>query len=178
MAPAGEIDTSAPDGVAEYCEAVWPRLVGGLAMHCGDRMVAEEIAQESLVRLWQHWDRISAGGSTDGWVWTVALNLSRSRLRRRSAERRARARMDHDRDNNDDERDSADALAVREAVRSLPDRQRTAVVLRFFADLSVADTAETMGCAEGTVSAHTHKALKSLGAALVDEAAEGGFHHG
>jgi RNA polymerase sigma-70 factor (sigma-E family) len=177
MAPAGEIDTSAPDGVTEYCEAVWPRLVGGLAMHCDDRMVAEEIAQETLVRLWQHWDRISAGGSTDGWVWTVALNLSRSRLRRRSAERRARARMGHDRDNNA-ERDSADALAVREAVRSLPDRQRAAVVLRFFADLSVADTAETMGCAEGTVSAHTHKALKWLSAALGDEIAEGGLRHG
>jgi RNA polymerase sigma factor (sigma-70 family) len=85
--------------------------------------------------------------------------------------------MGHDRDNNA-ERDSADALAVREAVRSLPDRQRAAVELRFFADQSEADTAETMGCAEGTVSAHTHKALKSLRAALGDEIAEGGLRHG
>ena len=34
-----------------YCETMWPKLVGGLALHCGDRMVAEELAQEALVRL-------------------------------------------------------------------------------------------------------------------------------
>jgi RNA polymerase sigma-70 factor (sigma-E family) len=155
-----------------YCEAMWPRLVGGVALHCGDRLVAEEIAQETLVRLWQRWDRISTGPSIDGWVWTVAMNLARSRSRRRAAERRARTRLENERAA--DLVDSAEVIAVREAVLALPERQRTAVVLRFFADLSVADVAAAMGCAEGTVSAHTHKAAQALRARLGEAVPEGG----
>lgn len=151
-----------------YCEALWPRLVGGLALHCGDRMVAEELAQEALVRLWQRWDRMGRARdrSPDGWVWTVALNLSRSKLRRRGAERRARARRGPDPATTADEPSRADVLAVRDAIRQLPDRQRTAVVLRYYADLPVSEVAQAMGCAEGTVSSHTHKALATLGVAL------------
>jgi RNA polymerase sigma-70 factor (sigma-E family) len=154
-----------------YCESMWPRLVGGLALHCGDRMVAEELAQEALVRLWQRWDAVSSKGNPDGWLWTVALNLSRSKRRRRTAEQRARVRMGQTPVVTDDA-PTADAVAVRDAVSALPDRQRVAVTLRYFAGLSIRQTAEAMSCAEGTVAAHTHKALDSLRDALGDEITE------
>lgn len=146
--------------LTEYCRALWPRLVGGLSLHCGEPAVAEELAQETLVRVWQRWDTIRSRDSRDGWVWTVALNLSRSRYRRTMAARRARARLGP-------EPDQVDLtvevdLAVREAVADLPPRQRAAIVLRHFADLSIAGTAGVMGCAEGTVGAHTNKAMKAL----------------
>jgi len=64
--------------------------------------------------------------------------------------------------------DHADRLAVRAAVAGLPDRQRAALVLRYFADLSLADTAEAMGCAPGTVKALTHQALAGLRSRLGD----------
>ena len=51
---------------------------------------------------------------------------------------------------------------VRRALAALPRRQRTAVVLRFFLDLSEADTADAMGCSIGTVKSTTHKALAAL----------------
>jgi RNA polymerase sigma-70 factor (ECF subfamily) len=51
---------------------------------------------------------------------------------------------------------------LREILTDLPDRQREAIVLRFFEDMSVEETARTMQCAEGTVKATVHQALRSL----------------
>jgi RNA polymerase sigma factor (sigma-70 family) len=51
---------------------------------------------------------------------------------------------------------------LRATLADLPDRQREAVVLRFFEDLSVEETAAAMKCAEGTVKATVHQALRSL----------------
>ena len=52
--------------------------------------------------------------------------------------------------------------ALRLTLAELPDRQREALVLRFFEDLSVEETAKAMGCAAGTVKATVHQALRSL----------------
>jgi len=170
----GSADDADRPELRAYCETMWPQLVGGLALHCGDRMVAEELAQEALVRLWQRWEAVSSSGSPDGWLWTVALNLSRSKRRRRTAEQRARVCVDQTAMPADD---SAEAVATRDAVAALPDRQRAAVTLRYFAGLSIRETAEAMKCAEGTVAAHTHKALRSLRDALGDEITEEVMQH-
>jgi len=62
---------------------------------------------------------------------------------------------------------------VRAGLRALPDRQRLAVVLRYFADLSVADTAAAIGCPEGTVKTLTREAIRALrGAGLIAEPVE------
>jgi RNA polymerase sigma factor (sigma-70 family) len=53
-------------------------------------------------------------------------------------------------------------VAVRSAVAALPPRQRAALVLRYYGGLSLAETAETLGCAEGTVKSLTHKAIAAL----------------
>jgi RNA polymerase sigma factor (sigma-70 family) len=58
--------------------------------------------------------------------------------------------------------DAADRLAVRAAVASLPPRQRAVLVLRYFDDLSVADAAAALDCAEGTVKSLTHQAIAAL----------------
>jgi RNA polymerase sigma factor (sigma-70 family) len=58
--------------------------------------------------------------------------------------------------------DTASALAVRHAVAQLPVRQRSALVLRYFADLSVAETADAMRCPEGTVKTLTRQAILAL----------------
>jgi RNA polymerase sigma factor (sigma-70 family) len=63
---------------------------------------------------------------------------------------------------------SVDRAEMVWAVRSLPDRQREVVVLRFFLDLSVAETARLLGASEGTVKSHTDRALKSLRERLTD----------
>ncbi len=157
----------ADQDLTEYCDRMWPRLVGGLALQCGDRGVAEDLAQETLVRVWQHWDDLAARPSRDGWVWTVAMNLSKSRWRRRAAERRARDRSFETTD--EPAVDVAERVAVRRAVAELPERQRAAVVLRYYVGLPIKDVAAAMGCAEGTVGAHTSKALVRLGDILGED---------
>ena len=68
--------------------------------------------------------------------------------------------------------DTTDAIAVRDAVRALPTRQREVIVARFYLRLDVAETASVLGCREGTVKAHTFKALANLRAAGLLDASE------
>lgn len=149
------------EGVTAFCERLRPRLVGALGLHTGDPALAEELAQEALARAWARWPRVRDMDRPEAWVYRVAFNLVRSHWRRRRAERRANERTAR-RPAETLDADHGSALAVREAVAALPERQRRAVVCRFYADLSVAETAEALGCAGGTVKALTHKAVGAL----------------
>jgi RNA polymerase sigma-70 factor (sigma-E family) len=142
-----------------FCRELHPRLVGALALHCGDRDVAAELAQETLARVWERWPTVERMDSPEAWAFRVAFNLAASRYRRRAAERRAHDRLGPV---DDHAADVADALAVRAAVAALPCRQRSALVLRYFADLSVERTAEVLGCAPGTVKSLTSQAIAAL----------------
>jgi RNA polymerase sigma-70 factor (sigma-E family) len=141
--------------------ALHPRLVGGLTLQCGDAALAEELAQETLARVWRRWDDVRVHPSPQAWTWRVALNLTASWFRRRAAERRATSRLGPPAVEVPAP-DVADRLAVRAAVAGLPSRQRAVLVLRFFDDLSVADAALALGCAPGTVKSLTHQAIAGL----------------
>jgi RNA polymerase sigma factor (sigma-70 family) len=96
----------------------------------------------------------------DGWVYVVAMNQLRDRWRRGERRReRAPELADGAADNTSA---VVTRLSVREAIATLPARQRQAVVLRYLADLSLADVADAMGCATGTVKATLHQAMQSM----------------
>lgn len=141
-----------------------PRLTA-LAVALVGTAEAEEIAQEALLRAHRAWRRIERYDRPGAWVRRVALNLATSRRRRLSNEARALARSAR-----------ATPLAtpppeVEEVwahVRSLPERQATAIALYYLDDLSIADLAAVMGCAEGTAKAHLHKARQALARRLDD----------
>lgn len=147
--------------LAAFCAVEHPRLVRLLALYVGSVPVAEELAQDSVARLCEHWPRVAAMANRRAWLTRVALNLANSWFRRRAAERRAQARHGPVPDRVD-EPGTAAALAVRAAVAALPPRQRTALVLRYYADLPVAEVAALMRCSEGTVKALTHQAIARL----------------
>ncbi|WP_370324563.1 sigma-70 family RNA polymerase sigma factor [Euzebya sp.] len=150
---------------ATFCADVRGQLVGALVLLGHDWRVAEELAQEALVRTWQRWATID---HPRAFALRCATNLSRSWLRRRLAERRAYRLVSADASTTSDPPDTASAVAVRRAVAALPARQREAVVARYFADLSVVDAAEVMGCAAGTVKALTAQAIANLRRAGLD----------
>lgn len=144
-----------------FCHAEHLRVVGMLALHVGDRAIAEELAQDAFAKLCRHWPRVRSMRDRRAWLNRVAFNLANSALRRRYAEARANARHGAT-PTVDRPADTAATLAVREAVAALPRRQRQALVLRYFEGLSVSETAEQMRCAEGTVKSLTAKAIGAL----------------
>ncbi len=149
---------SSPD---DFCRRIHPKLAGALRLYLGEPDVADELAQDALVRVIERWPQVQGMVNPEGWAYRVAFNLARSRLRRRLAERRA-----HDRSGRPTTTswnvDVASVLSVRAAVAALPPRQRQAVLLRYYADLPLAGVAEAMGCQTGTVKAHLHQALARL----------------
>jgi RNA polymerase sigma-70 factor (sigma-E family) len=147
---------------AAFCAALHPSLYGALLLYCGSRELAEDLTQETLLRVWRHWSRVSTMSRPDRWALRVAFNLAKSGFRRVRIARRVAALSDPAHAAAAAEADATDAIAVRAAVATLPSRQRAAVVLRYFNDLSVADTAEILGCAEGTVKALTSQAVANL----------------
>lgn len=117
---------------------------------------AEDAVQEAFARAYARWDTVREYDRPRAWVSRVALNVATSWWRRLSRERA----NPPDRPAHPDE-GPMDAALVR-LVWNLPLRQRQVVALRVLADLSIADTAEILGIAQGTVKAQLHRALRRL----------------
>jgi RNA polymerase sigma-70 factor (ECF subfamily) len=145
-----------------FCRAQYPRLVGMLGLYCGDGDLAEDLVQEALVRLVRAWDQLPTDEDAERWLTRVAFNLAKSNFRARATRRRVLATFGHTLVDSANADDHASVFAVRAAVASLPERERRVVILRFFADLSVAEVAAIIGRPEGTVKSLTHAALERL----------------
>jgi len=140
----------------EFCRVQYPRLVGMLGLHCGDRQTGEDLAQETLARVWRRWARVGGMDDPEQWCRRVGFNLANSWFRRQRLARRhvlpATAESPAQR--------AGDGFA--RAVAGLPERQRMVVILRFYEDRSVADTACLLGIREGTVRALCAQAVARL----------------
>jgi len=65
--PLGDVSKGAD--VVSFCRRVYPSLLGGLTLHCRDRGIAEEIAQETLVRVWERWSIVRTAAAPEAWAW-------------------------------------------------------------------------------------------------------------
>lgn len=135
------------------------QLVASLFLVCGDRAIAEELAQDALAKAWASWARISKFRSPKAWVWRCSFNAAASAGRRRSAEMRAYRRSYEPADSGPD---PAVTIALRRCIEELSERQRAAIVCRYYSDLSIRETAKVLGCREGTVKALTSQAINRL----------------
>lgn len=147
----------------------YPRLTSALFAYTGDREVASELAQEAMARAWDHWTRVAHFDNPAAWTCRVAMNLANSSWRRMLLARRIATQRQCEEPVI--EADIGVRLAVRQAVIALPRRQRTAIALRYFADLSIEDAAKLMRCRPGTVTALTVQAIANLrnGAGLIEQ---------
>jgi RNA polymerase sigma-70 factor (sigma-E family) len=127
---------------------------------CGSRAPAEDVLQEVLLRAHQQWDRIGTVASPYGYVRTMLVNEHLA-WRRRTARQVLTADPDPG-----SRPDHADGIAQRDDLRrrieGLPDRQRAAVVLRYYADLDDDEIAATLGCSAVTVRSHVSRGLAAL----------------
>lgn len=138
------------------------RLVASMLLVTGDIHVAREAVDEAFARAYVHWPRVSHMASPRGWTYRVALNVVRRRWRRAELERRLLARQPLPPEV------PAPAGEAWEAVRRLPMRQRTAVVLRFVADLTEEQVGTVMGVSRSTISSSLADARRALGRMLAD----------
>lgn len=151
------------DDLEAFCEGTYPKLVGALDLYLGDVHVAEELAQEALVRAARRWSRIRELDSPGGWTHRVAMNLAKSWIRRKRAEARAYARSEVDvAAPLDVGTDVSYRRTVREAVRALPEPQRRAIVLRYYLGMSGPEAAEALGISHQAVRARTKRGIAGL----------------
>jgi RNA polymerase sigma factor (sigma-70 family) len=124
---------------------------------------AEDVAMDTMARALRHWDRFDR--EPDGWVTRVAANRSIDLWRR--AQRRRR--YDAGTPAPVAEAQTADDVAVRQALCTLSKRQREVVALRYFMDLSEQEIAQILGCSTGSVKQHASRGLLAMRRALTDE---------
>ena len=142
-----------------YVAASAPRMRRTAYLVCGDWQRAEDEVQTALVKLYLAWDRVRARSSLDGFVRTTLVRgliderrpLEAGAVAGRLPDRAAVEPMAVE-----------ERLTVRDALAQVPPRQRAALVLRFYEDCDVAETARVMGCSEGTVKSQTARGLARL----------------
>ncbi|GAA2385619.1 SigE family RNA polymerase sigma factor [Dactylosporangium salmoneum] len=149
----------------EYVAARLPWIRKVAFLLCQDWHRADDIAQAAITRLYLHWRRADGADSLDAYVRTMVVRVFLSERRSGWASRVDLRAEPQDRPGPADD-DPAMRLAVRRALAEVPPRQRAALVLRYYCDLSVEDAAEALGCSTGTVKSQTARGLEALRRAL------------
>jgi RNA polymerase sigma-70 factor (sigma-E family) len=174
-----EVRTTQP---ADRRSARDEQLVGLFAQHygglcrlatllIGDAAAAEEIVSEAFLRTFAGWWRIRRPEQAQWYLRRTVVNLCRSRQRRGRVEDRSN-RITWAAEREATEPGPGDeARSVLDAVAALPRRQREAVVLRYYEDLTEAEVAAALGCSLGTAKSQLSKARQSLGRQLAPELA-------
>jgi RNA polymerase sigma-70 factor, ECF subfamily len=119
---------------------------------------AKDLTADAFIRAWERWDRVGPMERGDLWVLRVAMNLRRKRAKRAWRELAVPPSEVPARHSVDPEPD----LSLRACIAALPDRQRAAVVLRYYFDLSEPQCAEVLGVRVGTVAATLSQARRKI----------------
>jgi RNA polymerase sigma-70 factor (sigma-E family) len=145
------------------------RLLGFALLLTGDRHDAEDLVQTALLRAASRWS--SARRQPEGYTRAVLVNLARDRWRvSRRGHRAGPVTGELAAGGGDICEAVLDRQVLLRACRTLPVQQRAVLVLRFWEDRSVEETATVLGCSAGTVKSHTHRALARMRLALGETA--------
>jgi RNA polymerase sigma-70 factor (sigma-E family) len=162
-----QVDTDADGAVTELYSTHYRSLVRLAALLVRDLGTAEEVVQDAFVAMHGGWGRLRDNDKALAYLRQAVVNRSRSVLRHRQVVDRNAPKPAPDMPSAEH---GAIALFERSAViaalRTLPPRQREALVLRFYADMPEAQIAETMRISRGAVKSHTARAMQALRAVL------------
>ncbi|TWD80322.1 RNA polymerase sigma-70 factor (sigma-E family) [Kribbella amoyensis] len=148
------------DDFDDFVRGSSTRLLRTAVLLTGDQQAAEDLVQEVYERMYVHWGRVT--GAPEPYARKALTNLVANRWRRKGRKPEVALGPGHDRPTGD----RSDAFAVRDqllsALQELPPRQRAVIVLRYYEDLTEAQTAEALGCSVGTVKSQTSRGLDRL----------------
>ncbi|MEV4627411.1 SigE family RNA polymerase sigma factor [Micromonospora sp. NPDC049523] len=160
-----------PVTYADFADTRLTALLRYAVLLTGDPHLAQDLVQETMVRVQLNWRRVARADSPDRYVrrmltnqyldWQRGTWFKRVLLRADPGEPVVAATVDH-------AQNAADRDQIWGWLSRLPRRQRAALVLRFYEDLPDAEIAEVLGCAVGTVRASISRALATLRAELVE----------
>jgi RNA polymerase sigma-70 factor (sigma-E family) len=151
----------AEESFREYVNARFAALVRAAYLLTGDRHLAEDLVQTTLIRVASRWERLTAVGDPDAYVRRVLYTQHVSAWRRRRAPASSYL-PSRDATHPDFANQVAVSQAVRHALARLGPRQRAVLVLRYFEDLSETRVAEVLGCSVGTVKSQARDGLARL----------------
>ena len=129
---------------------------------CGDWRRAEDATQEALIRLYRVWGRIQRKGAVSAYARKVVVSTTLDGLRRKSSQEVVGGDEYFANEADADALGVENRLVITKALAELPPRQRACVVLRYFDELSVEETAIALDCRPGTVKSQTLRALDKL----------------
>ena len=158
------------DGFGELHDRYFHRIASTVTRIVGDRFRAEDVAQEAYHKALESLSRLEDPDLFFPWIRRIAVNKAVEETRRWGRRDRLHTAWETYRKQRDTTSSALDHLVdgvrateVREAVERLPEKQRAAIVLRFFQGLSIAETAEALGCQEVTVRSNVFRGLRKLG---------------
>jgi DNA-directed RNA polymerase specialized sigma24 family protein len=155
----------------EFYKAERDRCLRAVLAVVGDRQLAEDLASEAFTRAWMSWQSVRRHPAPRAWIVRTALNVRISWWRRRRREVVLAEAYDVVDAGGGGLGVDPQLLAV---LRQLPQRQREVVVFRILLDLDTEATAQALGMARGTVTAHLSRAVATLRDCLVTEQSQEG----
>lgn len=148
-------------GFTDYFASRSGAMRGTAYLLCGDWHRAEDLVQTAFVKLYRAWNRVSAHDTLDAYTRRILVRTYLDE-KRRGFFFREKPTADHGEMTAPPAGSLEDRLVMLHALTAVAPRQRAALVLRFFEDMSVEDTARAMGCSEGTVKSQTARGLDAL----------------
>jgi RNA polymerase sigma-70 factor (sigma-E family) len=155
--------------LADLYERHVGQMVGLARVLTGDREVAEDLAHEAFVRVAGRFGHLRRPGAFEAYLRRTVVNLCRARFRRLQVERAWLRRQSSGEPTTRADYDPDEREAVWQALVRLPYRQRAAVVLRYYEDLSVAETGEALRCSTRAANSLLARALAGLREELAKE---------
>jgi len=149
-------------GLAELYERHAGAAVGLAYLLTGDRYLAEDLVQEAFVRVAGRFRHLRDEGAFEGYLRRTVVNLFTSQLRRRRLERAYLKREATRPTASHEDPDVASRDELWRAVQRLPERQRAAVVLRYYEDLSEREVATTMRCSNAAAKSLIQRGMQTL----------------
>ncbi|ADD42514.1 transcriptional regulator, LuxR family [Stackebrandtia nassauensis DSM 44728] len=151
------------DEFDEFVRGSSLRLLRSAYLLTGDQHLAEDLVQSALERTHRSWKRLHRTESAEMYTRRVMYHLQVAWWRRRRVKEHFDEQpIDERVSTPDSAEDATRRLVLGQALAQLTTRQRAVIVLRFYEDLSVSQTAEMLGCSNGTVKSQTAKALAAL----------------
>ena len=155
------MDEQSSEEFRAFMHARWPAMVRLAYGLTGDQGHAEDVAQTAFARAYAAWPRVRRAGDPAAYVRQIVINENRRRFRRPRVAEQLTDRLP-DPPAGDPAGEYGDRATLMAALASLGPRQRAVVVLRYWLDLSEAETAAALGCSVGTVKSQAARALTRL----------------